>query len=129
MAWHGWGNKPIDVATASTGVANPSTTTLVMEADSTLLGTAGFQNGQRMSAQISWFVGGSTTVNWTLELVSSTGLGSTAVVAQWPIITPTGQTGQYVVQAALEKDYRLRARVTSTFTGSVFGSIQTLPMV
>jgi len=128
MAWHDWGNLAINGSTPSTGVADPSTTTLVVELDSTVLGTANFLQGQHRNGQVSWFFGGSTTVLWTLEQVLSTGLGSTAVVAQWPIFTPTGQTGQYVTQVHLEKDHRLRARVTSSLTGTVAGSIHFLAM-
>lgn len=125
MAWHDWGNQPIN-STTPQPVSNPSTGTLCAEIDSTQLGTAFLRVGQSMNVQVSWLIGSDTSATWQLETATSTALAAAADVV-W-IKTPTGQTGQYVTQHVLGKDYRIRARVNSTFTASVTASIQAIPM-
>lgn len=129
MSWHAVGNKPITAATASTGIANPSTTTLVVELDSTLLGTNNFAAGQSRDYQVSWCLGSNSTVltNFVGEVATSTALNASTVV--FPIVAPYGQSGLYVNQVRLEKDYRLRVRVASTFTGSAWAWVQAVELI
>jgi len=125
MAWHDWGNSPIN-STTPQPVSNPSTGTLCAEIDSTQLGTAFFRPDQKMIVQCSWLLGSDTSATWQIETATSTALG--ASVDQLFIKTPTGQTGQYVTQHQLLKDYRIRARINSTFTASVTASVQAIPL-
>ena len=125
MAWHDWGNRPIN-STTPQPVSNPSTGTLCAEIDSTQLGTNQFTASQSRIVQCSWLIGGDTSATWQIETCASTALNSGVDIAF--VRTPTGQTGQFVTQHVLEKDYRIRARVQSTFTGSVTAFIQAIPM-
>ena len=125
MAWHMWGNKPI---TSTQGIAsNPSTATLVAELDSTQLNTASYVGSQNGLFQVSWLLGCDTSATWQLETCGST--ASTAGIDVLFVKTPTGQTGQFVTQHQLGKDYRIRARVQSTFTASAAATIQAIPLL
>lgn len=115
-----FGNAAIYSTTAQP-VSNPSTATLCAELDSTQLGTKNLADGQRLNCQVTWIVGGDTSATWQLESCASTALN--AGVDQVFVKSPTGQSGQYITSHQLLKDYRLRARVASTFTASVVASI------
>ena len=71
---------------------------------------------------MTWFVGGDTNLTVQLEAADSTALGNSTQIHY--VKTPTAQSGQYVMNFVLGKDYRLRARCTSTATTSVVCSIQ-----
>jgi hypothetical protein len=120
LAFRDWGNPPVFSTTAQP-VSNPSTATLCAEIDSTQLGTQDLVAGQKVLVMTTWLVGGDTSATWQLEAATSTALA--AGVQAVFIKTPTGQSGQYMTVNELQKDYRLRARVVSTFTASVVASI------
>lgn len=111
MAWFDLGNKPI-TSTGFPPVAAPSTTTLLAELDSTMLGTQNLVAGQRIPVSVTWIVGADTNVTWQLEVATSTALNA-GIDAIYPK-TPTGQSAQYVTQHSLEANYRIRARLFST---------------
>lgn len=126
-----WGNQPI----WSTGVgraSNPSTTTLVAEIDSTQLQTITGSSiagaGRSVVCRVTAIVGASTLADWTVEQALSTGLGSTAVRQLVPILTPSGQSGQYVFGAVVEPGDRIRARLNSSFTGNANAFLQVEPL-
>jgi hypothetical protein len=120
MAWRDWGNPPVFSSNAQP-VSNPSTGTLCAELDSTQLGTKDLAVDQKILVQTTWIVGGDTLATWQLEVGKSTALAASTQVVF--VKSPTGQSGQYVTTNELKKDYRLRARVNSTFTASVTASI------
>lgn len=120
MAWRDWGNPAIYSTTAQP-VSNPSTATLVAEIDSTQLGTAHWQAGQKRQCLVTWLVGADTNATWQFERVESTALASTGQVVY--VKTPTAQTGQYMTSVTLQKNSRLRVRANSTFTASATASI------
>ena len=111
MAWHDWGNKPIN-STGFVPISAGSTTALFAELDSTMLGTKDFFAGQERIYAVTWIVGGDTNITWQLETCTSTATNA-GVDAIYPK-TPTGQSGQYTTYHALSKDYRIRARMFST---------------
>jgi hypothetical protein len=125
MAWHFTGNVPIN----STGVAPigaGSTDALYAELDSTRLGTANFVAGQSRIFQVTYVLGADTNVTWQVGTASSTSLA--AGVDEFFPKTPTGQSGQYVMQHTLEKDHRIRARQFSTGAGGA-AYISAVPLV
>lgn len=124
MAYFDWGNTPI-VSTGTGLASNPDTATLVAQVDSTQLGaiTPGGQN-----FRVTWIVGASTLATWHLEQCLSTGLGSTAVRDDTPVLTPTNQSGQYVVTLKLEPGDRLRARLDAAITGTATAKISAEPL-
>jgi NADH:ubiquinone oxidoreductase subunit D len=85
------------------------------------LGTKDLAVDQKILVQTTWIVGGDTLATWQLEVGKSTALAASTQVVF--VKSPTGQSGQYVTTNELKKDYRLRARVNSTFTASVTASI------
>lgn len=121
MGWYDAGNPPIDAASIST---NGDTSTLLVELDSTVLGTKDFGPAQSGLFRVSWILGASTVVAVNLEQALSTGIGSTAIRATKPVVLPVNQSAQYVLNYALEKDDRLRARLNSSMTGNVYASAQ-----
>lgn len=120
MAWRDWGNPPV-YSTTPQPVSNPSTGTLCAEIDSTQLGTQNLAVDQKLLVMTTWLVGGDTAVTWQLEAAASTALGASTQVAF--VKSPTGQSGQYITVNELYKDYRLRARVNSTFSAAVTATI------
>lgn len=113
--------NPAVWSTTAQPVASPSTGTLVAEIDSTQLGTQNFAVNQKVPVMVTWVLGGDTNVTWQCEVASSTSLS--AAVDTVFVKTPTGQSGEYITHHDLLKDYRIRARVNSTFTASVTASI------
>lgn len=111
MAWHFEGNKPIN-STGFTPVTAPSTATLLAELDSTQLGTVNFVAGQSQIFQVTYVMGADTNVTWQAGTCASTALN--AGVDEFFPKTPTGQSAQYVMQHTLEKDQRIRIRLSST---------------
>lgn len=124
MAWRDWGSTPIN-STGAGLVTNPSTSDLIAEIDSTQLGSV-LQAGSLF--QVSYLLGGSTSIVWSVEQVSSTGLGSTAVRDLTNLCTPANQSGQYILTYKLEKGDRLRCRVQTAFTGFATAKISAEPM-
>lgn len=110
MSWYDFGNPPI---TSTQGLAAaPSTSTLIAELDSTELGTVNFTANHHQNVRVTWIVGASTTSIFRLEVAASTALANpTSRLLVW---TPTGQSGQYVTNARLTKDSRLRVLMEST---------------
>lgn len=111
MAWHDFGNRPIN-STGAVPVTGPSTSTLLAELDSTRLGTAFYKTGQSVLWQVTYILGADTNTTWQVGTCSSTDLAGG--VDEFFPKTATGQTAQYVMQHILEKDYRIRARLSST---------------
>lgn len=111
MGWGDFGNQPIN-STGVAPIAAGSTTALFAELDSTRLGTVNFRSGQVMLVNVTYILGGDTNITWQVGTCSST-LTSAGVDEFYPK-TPTAQSGQYVVQHILEKDYRIRVRQFST---------------
>src|SRR5262245_9260009 len=98
-----WGdaNPPI-ISTGFAPVGAPSTSTLIAELDSTMLGTKNLVGDQKLHVQVSWLVGADTNVTWQLEVATSTALAS-GINIIYPK-TPTGQTGEYITRHELLKD-------------------------
>jgi hypothetical protein len=115
VAWHSFGNKPIN----STGLTGPigagSTATLFAELDSTMLGTANFKVGQSMLVQVTYVMGADTVVTWQAGVCNSTATNSG--VDEFFPKTPTAQSAQYILQHVLEKDQRIRIRQQSSGAG------------
>lgn len=111
MAWGDFGNKPIN-STGFAPVAGPSTSTLLAELDSSMLGTVNFVAGQSRIYQVTYILGADTNVTWQVGTCASTALS--AGVDEFYPKSPTGQSAQYVVSHTLEKDHRIRARMFST---------------
>lgn len=111
MAWHDWGNRPIN----STGVtlqAAPSTATLIAELDSTQLGTKDLVVGQSKIFQVTYILGGDTGLTWQVGVATSTALN--AGRDEFFPKTATIASAQFVVQNELFKDERIRCRLVST---------------
>lgn len=111
MAAYDWGSPPIN-STNNPPAAVASTGTLLAELDSTMLGTKDLTAGQKLIVDVNWLLGGDTNITWQCETCTSTALGA-GVDFFYPK-TPTGQTGQYRTRHELFKDYRVRARLTSS---------------
>lgn len=126
MSWHYFGNKPIN----STGITGPtgagSTATLYAELDSTMLGTAFFKTGQSQDFLVTYIMGADTVVTWQAGVCASTATASG--VDEFFPKTPTGQSGQYVLQHRLEKDYRIRIRQQSSGAGGA-GYLSAVPLL
>jgi hypothetical protein len=125
MAWNDWGNKPITSTTAA-GANAASTATLVAELDSTQLGTKDFSASQSRLYNVTYILGGDTNTKWQVGSASSTSLANG--IDEFFPFTPSAQTAQYTFQQVLEKDYRLRARVTSTHGGVIHAYINAVPL-
>lgn len=124
--WYADGNVPIN-STTPQPVTNPSTSVLCAEIDSTQLGTFSMVTGQAKNVRVTWLIGSDTNVTWQCETASSTALG--AGVDIMFIKTPAGQSGQYVTNHQLLKDYRIRARMQTAVGGSVtVATIQAEPV-
>lgn len=111
MAWHDWGNRPIN-STGFVPITAGSTATLYAELDSTQLGTASFAVGQSRLFNVTYIMGADTNVTWQAGTCASTALN--AGVDEFFPKTPTGQSAQYMIQHVLEKDHRLRVRQASS---------------
>jgi hypothetical protein len=122
----GLGNKAIN-STGAGVVANPSTSSLIAEIDSTQLGTQNFKVGQDRTFRVSWILGADTNATWQCETATDTGLGSGVDVV--PIKTATAQSGQFVTMHSLTKDMRIRARLFSSLTGTVTAFLSAEPLV
>lgn len=121
MAWYDSGNPPIDASAIST---NADTSTLLVELDSTVLGTKDFQGSQSGLYRVSWILGASTVVVMNVEHALSTGIGSTGIRATRSVVCPVNQSAQFVLNYKLEKDDRLRVRANSSMTGNIYASAQ-----
>lgn len=114
MSWHGDGNRPVNSTTSV--IAAGSTATLYAELDSTVLGTAAYAGAQSQVWQVTYVMGADTNVTWQVGPCTSTALNAGAA-DEFFVKTPTGQSGQYVVQHELKKDYRIRIRQASSGAG------------
>ena len=123
--WYDWGNQP--VWSTTTPQANPSTSTLLAELDSTQLGTKNFIAGQSQGFRVTWIIGGDTVCAWQLEQCASTALNA-GTVTFYPR-TPVNQHSQFVTTHVLELNHRLRARLASSNAGAaVHASIMAEPL-
>lgn len=113
MAWHASGNRPVNSTTSI--IAAGSTATIYAELDSTVLGTKDYRGDQSAVWQVTYVMGADTNVTWQCGTSSGTGLG--AGVDEFFPKTPTAQSGQYVMQHELKKDYRIRIRQQSSGAG------------
>lgn len=113
MAWHSLGGRPINSTTSI--ISAGSTSTLYAELDSTVLGTAFYTGDRSQLWQVTYVMGADTNAIWQCGPCTSTALGSG--VDEFFVKTPTAQSGQYVVQHELKKDYRLRIRQQSSAAG------------
>lgn len=114
MSWHGDGNRPVNSTTSV--IAAGSTATLYAELDSTVLGTAFYRGDQSGVWQVTYVMGADTNVTWQCGPCTSTALGAGAA-DEFFVKTPTAQSGQYVMQHELKKDYRIRIRQQSSGSG------------
>jgi hypothetical protein len=117
-----WGSPPIH-STQVEQVGGVSTTALIAEIDSTVLGTAQFKTGQSKLAHVTWVVGGTSNAQFLLEHALSTGLASTGVRKAMGVYTLHMQSQEFRSRLVLQKDDRLRVRCASTLT-SAFANIQ-----
>lgn len=116
MAWNDWGNPPI-TSTGFSDVNGGSTTALVAELDSTMLGTKNLVTNQKLQVQVKWIVYGDTNAAWVCETATDTGLGNGVDIFRPR--TPTLQSAQFVTEHSLFKDYRIRVHLLSTNGGNV----------
>lgn len=124
--WYDWGNTPVNSTNIAQPVANPSTATLCAEIDSTQLGTQNLATGQSKNFRVTWILGADTNATFQCESASSTNLNAGVDIIA--IKTATAQSGQFVTNHVLGPNYRLRARVYSSFTGNVVALIQAEPV-
>lgn len=110
MGWKDWGNTPINSTFAP--ATGPSTSTLLAELDSTMLGTVNYSASQQANFSVTWILGADTNVTWQCESCASTALNA-GVDVFYPK-TATGQSAQFITTHRLGKDARLRARLYST---------------
>lgn len=130
MAWRDWGSTPIQSRNGggSTGFGietNPSSATLIAEIDSTQL--ANVLSGGSLH-QVTWLLGASTNATWMLEQAKSTSLSTSAIRDRSYVLTPSNQTGQYVMTYKLEKGDRLRARIDGGIAGIATAKISAEPL-
>lgn len=101
------------VASTQAIAANPSTSTLIAEIDSTALSNhIVSQNGGNF--MVTWILGGSTLSFWQCEAATSTALGASVNTPACPVLWPmtaTNQSAQFMTKMRLERGHRLRARV------------------
>jgi len=126
MAEFGWGNQSYHSTDLGLS-ANPTTSALLAEIDSTVID--GFVGAQGAMVQATWWAGASTNANFVLEQALSTGLGSTAIVAQIVAQTPTAQTPQYISRHLVSRGDRFRVHLLSSFTGNAAAHIQLEPLI
>lgn len=115
MAFYDWGNAPINSTSAP--VATASTAALLAELDSTMLGTKDLAVNQKCIVNVTWILGGDTNSQFQCETATSTATNA-GVDIFYPTV-PTLQTAQFVTKHELLKDYRIRARMFSSNSGTV----------
>ena len=137
MSFFDWGDQPITSYTAfssgavSAVVANPASTTLLAEIDSTQLHAGlfgGASTDLHRTFQVTWEVGGSSNVTWRCESAPSTALGSTSVRQRKLVMTSPNQSAQFTTFWTLKRGDRLRVLVDSTVTGNYAASITAVPL-
>jgi hypothetical protein len=126
VATFNWGTPPIHSTQVEVS-GGVSTTALLAEIDSTVLGTAALTEGRSITAHVTWTIGGSSNWAMVLEQALSTGLGSTAIRRVTGVYGLAMQSQQFETRHVLQKDDRLRVRATSTLT-SAFATIQAEPL-
>lgn len=134
MAFFDWGNRPVNnIQSTSLLVANPSTSTLIAELDSTRLHTGLYLPQSDTSAQrdflVNWYVGASTLATWQLEQCKSTA-NDMATSGRWNMMafTGTNQSAQFQTKLTLTNGDRLRVRLNSSFTGNACAQISAEPL-
>jgi hypothetical protein len=116
MAFFDYGNHPIN-STGFAPVATASTSTLLAELDSTMLGTQNLAVNQKFIVHVTWILASDTNAQFQCETATSTALAN-GVDIFYPCV-PTLQSVQFVTKHELFKDYRIRARMFSTNSGTV----------
>lgn len=136
MSFFDRGNRPVNnIQSTSLLVANPSTSTLIAELDSTRLHSGlylpatGDTNAQT-DFLVNWYVGASTLATWQLEQCLSTA-NDMATAGRWNmmVFTGTNQSGQFQTKLTLKRGDRLRVRLNSTFTGNACAQISAEPLI
>lgn len=127
--WYDWGNVPVNSTNVAQGTANnPSTTTLLAEIDSTQLGTKDLAPNQAKNFRVTWILGSDTNATFLCEVVPSTVVPPTGG-DQVVIRAPLNQSGQYVTNHQLLKDYRIRVRTQNSIAaGNTYVTIQAEPV-
>ena len=120
--WHDWGNPPIN-STNAPSAGGASTTALVAELDSTVLGTKDLVTNQKKLVSVNWIVSSDTVVTLSYGSCLSTGMGSTGWVDRVFVDLPGHQAGQFVTRHELFTNYRLRANLVSSVAGTASVSI------
>lgn len=116
MAAFDWGSPPIN-STGFAPVATASTSSLLAELDSTMLGTQNLIANQKVIVNVTWILAADTNAQFQCETCTSTALNA-GVDVFYPCL-PTLQSAQFVTKHELFKDYRIRARMFSTNSGTV----------
>ena len=112
MSWYDVGNPPIN-STRTDVVSNPDTNTFIAQLDSTQLGTKDFRASEQRNVRVTAALGASTNGTWRIERFD----GSTTAEA-FPFLTPSAQSGQFVLNLTVGKDNAIRARVASSATAN-----------
>lgn len=115
--WHDWGNPPIN-STNAPSAGGASTTALVAELDSTVLGTKDLVADQKQLVSVNWIVSSDTVVTLSYGTALSTGMGSTGWVHRVFVNLPGNQSAQFVTRHELFTNYRLRANIVSSVAGT-----------
>jgi hypothetical protein len=121
MAFFAFYNPPVDSTAGAT--ADPSTSALLAELDSTNFGNQTSLRGDRLYALNIW-VGGSTAALWVVEQATSTNIASTAVVTALRVRTASNQHSQFVKVFKLGPSDRIRVRHPSSLSGTFEASLQ-----
>lgn len=114
--WHDWGNPPINASGVSAGGA--STTAVIAELDSTVLGTKNLPAGQKLLVSVNWIVSSDTVLSMRFGSGSSTSVAQAAWVDQALVDLPGHQSAQFVTRHELFTNYRLRAHLPSSVAGT-----------
>lgn len=122
MSFFQTGNPPINSTFAS--ATDPSTSALLAELDSSNFGESAQRKRDRVYGVNAW-LGGSTGALWVLESVTSTAVGSAAIIDRVFLRTASGQTSQFVHKFKLSATTdRIRVRHASSATGTFDAKLQ-----
>lgn len=116
MSYYITGNPPINSTFAP--VSDPSTSALLAELDSTNFKVFAKQGPSERIYGVNISIGGSTGAYWVVEHVTSTAIGTAAIVDRCFYRTASGQTSQFVRKFRLTATTdRIRVRHVSSVTG------------
>jgi len=114
--WHDWGNPPINAGGVTAG--GQSTTAVIAELDSTVLGTKNLIAGQKLLVSVNWILSSDTVVTVKFGSGLSTGVASTSWVDLAFAELPGHQSAQFVTRHELFTNYRIRAGLQSSVAGT-----------